>query len=301
MSSSNTPIISQKLCSVSMISKDIIATIPKEIIKHIRQNSKKVNVYSIFYQSRGLKIAGFIVEPKKKKRKLPCIIWNRGGSREFGMLKLGVCYRRLGDLAQRGYVVIASQYSGGSPKSEGVDDFGGDNVADVLNLRKVLQSWPGADATKIGMYGASRGGLMTYRALSLVKWIKAAVIQSGPTDEVSAAHFRKSWREHQIALFGKSKKEQIRRSALYWPGKIYKKASILIQHGTADWRVSVSDSIRMAEQLYKQRVPFRLVIYEGADHQFTEVKEESDRLLYDWFERYLKEGKKLPNVKLHGE
>ena len=206
----------------------------------------------------------------------------------------------MADLALRGYVVIASQYSGG-PQSEGVDDFGGDNIEDVLILKKILEKWPGADAKNIGMWGWSRGGLMTYRALSLVKWIKAAVIGAAPTDEVSAPKFRKGWREHQISLYGKSKTEQIKRSAQYWPEKIYKKAPILLLHGSADWRVPVSNAIRMSEKLYEQKVPFRLVVYEGGDHGISEFRKEVNQLTFEWFDRFLKKKEKLPNIKPHGE
>lgn len=134
-----------------------------------------------------------------------------------------------------------------------------------------------------------------------MKWIKAAVIIAAPADEVNAPKFRKGWREHQISLYGKSKKEQIKRSALYWPEKIYKKTPLLIMHGSADWRVNVQDSIRMAEKLHQQKVPIRLVIYEGADHGLTEFKEESHQQIYSWFKRFLKNSESLPNLKPHGK
>jgi dipeptidyl aminopeptidase/acylaminoacyl peptidase len=263
-------------------------------------NEKRVNVYHIKYKSRGLTIAGYVVEPKKKNRaKLPCIIWNRGGSRDFGSIKLGTCFGQMADLALQGYIVIGSQYSGG-PGSEGQDDWGGENIKDTLALRKILIEWPHADAATIGMYGWSRGGMMTYRALSLVTWVKAAVIGAAPTDEVTAPKSRKGWREHQISLYGKSKAEQIKRSALYWPEKMYKKTPILILHGSADWRVSVLDSIRMAEKLSRLKAPYRLTIFEGADHSITEFRHEVDQQIYDWFNRFLKKKEKLPNLKLHG-
>ena len=170
----------------------------------------------------------------------------------------------------------------------------------MLILKKVIKDWPGADYNNIGMIGGSRGGMMTYRALSLVAWIKVAVITAGAADEVTAPKFRKGWRKHQISLYGKSKKEQIKRSALYWPEKIYKKTPLLIMHGTGDWRVQAHDSIRMAEKLYWQKVPFRLVIFEGADHGLMEFRGEANELMFSWLERFLKNKEPLPNLKLHG-
>ncbi|TSC83580.1 MAG: peptidase [Parcubacteria group bacterium Gr01-1014_17] len=265
-----------------------------------KKNSDTVSVYRIIYLSNKKKIAGFIVEPKNSTGKLPCIIYNRGGSRDFGAIKLGNLFGSIAEFAKRGYVVIASNYAG-SPGSDGVDDFGGKTLADILNLYKILKQYPPADITRIGMYGWSRGAAMTHMCLAKARWIKAAVVGAGPTDEVSAPRFRKGWREHQISLYGKSRAEQIKRSALYWPEKFSKKTPILIIHGTADWRVNPLDSIKLAEKLYEQKVPFRLVMFEGADHSVSEYKSEVKRLTYDWFERFVKNKEKLPNLKPHGK
>src|SRR3989338_385633 len=279
-------LISKKLVAFS---KEIKSTFknPSVMLSLALKNKNHINVYAITYYSRGLVIAGYIIEPKKKRGKLPAIIWNRGGSKDFGAITMVDCFGRLGRLAGKGYIIFASQYSGG-PGSEGVDDWGDKNIEDVLILRKIIKEWPGADYEAIGMMGGSRGGLMTYRALSLVKWINVAVVYAAPADEVNSPKFRKGWRDHQISLYGKQKKEQIKRSALYWPEKIYKKTPLLIMHGSADWRVNSKDSIRLAEKLYQHKVPFRFIVYEGADHGLTEFKEESDKQVYSWFERFLK-------------
>jgi dipeptidyl aminopeptidase/acylaminoacyl peptidase len=293
-----TILISKSPCPLSDEVREKLKEAP-EILSIALENEKHINVYRIVYISRGLKIAGFVVEPKEKKEKLPCIIWNRGGSKDFSAIRVGTCYTQIARLARQGYIVFASQYSGG-PGSEGADDWGDKNIEDILVFKKIIKDWPDVDVDRIGMIGFSRGGMMTYRALSLVKWIKAAVIVAGPTDEVSAPKFRKDWREHQISMYGKAKSEQIKRSALYWPEKIYKKTPILIMHGTADWRVNVQDSIKMAGKLVEQKVPFRFVAYEGADHMLTEFKKNSGDQISNWFERFLKNNEPIPNLKLHG-
>jgi dipeptidyl aminopeptidase/acylaminoacyl peptidase len=93
----------------------------------------------------------------------------------------------------------------------------------------------------------------------------------------------------------------MKRSAIYWPERINKKSPILLMHGSADWRVQAHDSIRMAEKLYEQKVPFRLVIFEGATHGLMEVRKEADALTYEWFNRFLKNKEKLPNLKQRGD
>lgn len=265
-----------------------------------QENSNAVFVYRIVYRSNKKKVIGFVVEPKQED-KLPCIIYNRGGSRDFGAIKLGQLFGSIAEFAKRGYIVIASNYAGG-PGSEGTDDFGGDKtLVDVLNLYKILKDYKRADIKRIGMYGWSRGALMTYRCLAQVRWLKAVVVGAGPTDEVNAPRFRKGWREHQINMYGGSRVEQIKRSALYWMEKFPKKTPLLIMHGTADWRVNPLDSIQLVEKLYKQKVPFRLVMFEGGDHSISEYKKERDELAYTWFERFVKNKEHLPNLKPHGK
>ncbi len=274
--------------------------LPEDSFLMAEKNSNKVSVYKMIYLSNRKKIVGFIVEPKDRVGKLPCIIWNRGGSRDFGAIKLGQLFGSIAEFARQGYIVIASNYAG-SPGSEGMDDFGGKTLADILNLYKVLKQYPPADITRIGMYGWSRGAAMTYMCLAKVRWIKAAVVGAGPTDEVNAPKFRKGWREHQISMYGENPREQVKRSALYWTEKFSKKTPLLIMHGTADWRVNPLDSIKLAEKLYEQKMPFRLVMFEGADHSVSEYKKEIERLTYEWFERFVKNKEKLPNLKPHGK
>ena len=93
--------------------------------------------------------------------------------------------RDLSEISSKGYVIIASQYRG-NDGGEGQEEFGGKDVNDVLNLIPLLSQVPSADTWRIGMYGWSRGGLMTYIALAKTTKIKAAVVGSGVTDLIKA-------------------------------------------------------------------------------------------------------------------
>ena len=131
-----------------------------------------------------MKINGFLVKPKKKG-KYPCVIYNRGGNRSFGSLKIAHGAIALGRIAKEGYVVIASQYRGNG-RSEGKEEFGGKDVNDITILTEVLKEIEVADANKIGMYGWSRGGMMTYIALTKTDKIKAAVVGGAVSDNFSS-------------------------------------------------------------------------------------------------------------------
>ena len=282
-----------------LFTKELEALVGPDFSKIGKSNARKLFVYKIVYRSQGHKVVGFIIEPQKGGN-LPCVIYNRGGSGEFGVIKTGMLFARFpAELAAQGYIVITSQYSGNAG-SEGKDEMGGSDIDDVLNLQKILKKYPRANAKKIGMYGGSRGGMMTYLSLAKVSWIKAAVTVGAPANEVRASNFRKDWKEHQKQMYGGSKKEQMRRSALYWTNKFSKKTPLLIMHGSSDWRVNPLDSIELAQKLYENKVPYRFVLFEGADHGLNEYLKESNEMTFSWFERFLKNNESLPNLKPHG-
>ena len=63
------------------------------------------------------------------------------------------------------------------------------------------------------------------------------------------------------------------RSAVDWPEKLCATTPLLLMHGTADWRVHPSGSMRMAEALFELQRPFRLIMYEGSLSSFSPVVE----------------------------
>lgn len=143
--------------------------------------------------------------------------------------------------------------------------------------------------------------MMTYRALAKVRWVKAAAVVAGVSNLFRNAEDRPAMYENIFKpYFGGTKKAMRERSAAFWPDKFSKKSPLLIMHGTGDWRVSPLDSIELAEGLYKNKVPYRLVLFEGADHRLSEAHEESGEQALRWFERFLKKKEPLPNLKKHG-
>ncbi len=278
----------------------MVASFEERIQKIVKERSTKIFVYKITYKSQGHKVVGYLVEPREGEN-LPCIICNRGGSRDFGKIEESHLFMPLiGRLAENGYICITSQYSGNAG-GEGIDEFGGNEVVDVLNLYKILKKYQRANSKKIGMYGASRGGMMAYIILSQVKWLKAVAIHAGVADLVNTKKFRPEMIAHYKKMFGGSLKDKIKRSALYWVDKFPKKTPILIMHGTADWRVNPLDSLKLAEKLLEYKIPYRLIMYEGGDHGLNEFRQESNNNVISWFDRFVKNNEKLPNLKPHGQ
>src|SRR5215471_6554716 len=119
----------------------------------------QVDIFSIVYLSDGLKVKGFLAIPKKAGH-YPCLIFNRGGNREFGAINDATLFRLLAVPASWGYIVAASQYRGNAG-GEGKEEFGGKDVDDIINLIPSFGSVKGADTSRIGIFGWSRGGMMT--------------------------------------------------------------------------------------------------------------------------------------------
>ena len=262
----------------------------------------EVDILDIAYGSDGLRVKGFLLTPKAEGT-YPCVIYNRGGNREFGSVTEAKVAKILAPLASWGYVVVASQYRGVAG-GEGVEQFGGAEVADILNLIPLLEAHPKADASRIGLYGWSRGGMMTYLVLARSDRFKAAAIGGGLSDSFKMIESRPPMEEVYAELvpdFAANKDAALReRSAILWADKLCKTTPILLMHGTADWRVVPQQAFDMAQALYAARHPFRLVMLEGGDHGLTEHRAEVDRLVRDWFDRYLRDGAPLPNLEPHG-
>jgi dipeptidyl aminopeptidase/acylaminoacyl peptidase len=268
--------------------------------KRAETNEKNIYCYSFFYTSNNKKIRGYIVEPREGNN-LPCIIWNRGGWDDFGSIKIGMLFAfSMARFARSGYVVIATQYPGVGG-GEGKDEMGGEaDVQAVLDLKELLSEYTRSDQTRIGMYGHSRGGMMTYMCMARANWIKAAVVGAAKADEVNAHLYRKNWKDNQKKMYGGSEKEKIKRSAIMWPEKMCKTTPLLICHGTADWRVNPQESLILSQKLLALKHPVRTIMYEGADHGISEFGNEYIGEAIKWFDRFVKNHETLPNMELHG-
>ena len=260
-----------------------------------------IEIYTITYLSDGLKIKGLLVKPKKKG-KYPCIIYNRGGNRDFGEITTDFGIIKLGRIAKEGYVVIASQYRGNAG-SEGKEEFGGKDVNDITILPDVLKEIKDADINRIGMYGWSRGGMMTYLALTKTDKIKAAIVGGAPSNLTIIDRPKmesKVYSELIPNYWSNKEKELKKRSATIWANKFPKNVPILMLHGNSDWRVKPEQSLNLALEFEKNRIPYRLIMFEGGDHGISEHRKEVNLQVLKWFDKYLKNDEKLPNMEYHG-
>jgi dipeptidyl aminopeptidase/acylaminoacyl peptidase len=261
------------------------------------------NLFKISYLSDGLKINGYMAQPKEPGY-YPVIIFNRGGNRDFGAINDIRANFLLRKMASWGYVVAASNYRGGGG-SEGMEEFGGADVNDVHNLIPLLANEKMADTSRMGIYGHSRGGLMTYRTISETCNFKAAIIGAGVSNSFRNISERPEMEEYVFSQllpnYETNKEDQLKkRSALFWTDKLCKTTPIMLLHGSSDWRVSPKDALDMADSLYKYKHPFRFHFYEGADHGLSEYRSEVWQDVQEFFDHYVKDLGPLPNMEPHG-
>lgn len=252
----------------------------------------------ITYLSDGLKVKGYISYPVDRSKKYPCVIWNRGGIGNKGAIDSFTARGLFGQIASWGYVVFATQYRG-SDGGEGQDEFGGDDVDDVLNLIPLADEIEIADTGIWGIEGWSRGGMMTYLALTKTDvpaypagGFKCAIVNGGIANLRCSSDESPFMRRLYEVTMGKYKEKEFyekceSRSIVKFPEKLPKDTPILIIHGTEDKRVLPHDSIDLSYKLLELKIPFRLIMLEGGDHFLKKHRKEVDEMRRKWFEKYL--------------
>ncbi|MCI0350170.1 MAG: prolyl oligopeptidase family serine peptidase [Acidobacteriales bacterium] len=274
---------------------------PRAVYEEARAQ-RKFDVLDIMYSSAGISVKGMLIRPKDPaNRKWPAIIFNRGGTGDYGRIgNYGVPCKQEHDpcvylvnfylLAKSGFVVIASDYRfhGTTGKR---DEWGGVDVDDVLNLVPALKSLSFVDPERLYMLGQSRGGTMTYIALKRGAPVKAAAVIAGPSDlrnprpdflngDQRYDGFAKVWPDYEH----RAGEHYHTRSAVDWPELI--NVPLLILHSRTDRLVQVRNSLRMAEALQQKNKVYSLVIYDGDGHSLPLNREDRNRKIVEWFNRF---------------
>jgi len=243
------------------------------------------------YQVGDKEVHGYIIKPKFTGKKLPVLIYNRGGNGNYGSVVFGSMMHNLFPIANQGFVIIGSQYRGTLTENHMLDEFGGKDVNDVTALFDYIPSIEGADPKRVGMYGASRGGMQTFLALKKLKNIKAVAAIAGNSDLLKGLTYRPEMEKvyrHRVPGYNENKIEELaKRSVLTWVDELSPNVPILLLHGTNDERVSVNHSIDLADALVQQKIPHKLVLYPQDNHGLVKNKNEVNKELVNWFRKYL--------------
>lgn len=262
---------------------------------------QKEYVYEKFnYKSDEFEIEGFSCRPKELgNKKIPVIIYNRGGTGNIGRLTA----EDLPDfywLAKNGFAVFASSYRFVGEMGK-IDQAGGEDVNDVINLYEAIKNLDFIDNDNIFMMGVSRGGMMTYKSIKRID-INAAAVIGGVADlHLLAAKrpiFVTGWSDleeesnykglaHILPNFEQNKETYFdERSATKWANEI--NTPVYILHSRQDGRVPVTGAIELVKQLESFDKEYKLKIYDKKSHGLPYSKFDSFEEIIEWFKSHMK-------------
>ena len=243
---------------ISIEKLDLEKTIPEGV---------EVSTYKVRYQSDECEVVSYLSVPNaciEEQEAYPCIIFNRGGNREFSANEPeDIAY-----LAESsGKVIFATQYRG-VDGGTGTEEFGGADLNDVLKLIDFCEEFAFVDKEQIYMMGISRGGMMTYMAVREDSRIKKAVVISGVSDAFMSYEKRTDMRIVFNELVKVTPKNNPmayeKRSATYWADEI--KCPILIIHSKLDEKVAFEQAEKMVQALEMAGKEYKFVSYEDDIH-----------------------------------
>lgn len=257
----------------------------------------------VLYASGHELIPGYVFTPANMTsgKKYPAIILLHGGFHE----KLDWRFFRYADAAvARGFVVIFPEYRGsrGYGENHYQNDYGVTDLEDVLASADFLAAQPYVDATRLGILGHSRGGMLTMRAIEEQPHrFRAAVEIAGLVDFLSYMAYKPDSRRNEVAtekVFGGKLPSQnlqpyLDISPITYVDKI--QTPLLLLGTTLDDEVPFSlHGGRMADALKARGKSFDVHVYDKAPggHVFlfgdTPEAEDCLKRSIDYLANYLK-------------
>jgi dipeptidyl aminopeptidase/acylaminoacyl peptidase len=247
-------------------------------------------VEKITYMSDGYKVKGYLAYPAKLPlaKKIPLIIWNRGGYRDKGAIDRFTARGMFGQSACWGYAVLASQYRG-NDGGEGEEQLGGPDINDIKNLFPIAEELKFIDTANTGIEGWSRGGMMSLMLLKERNDFKCAVLSGAISNLKSIAESDNKLKVYYEGILGHKnlERELEKRSAILFTREL-PQIPYLILHGGNDDTVPVEQSIELSKKFSEEKKPYRLVIFEEGDHFLKNHRKEVDMMRKMWYDRYLK-------------
>jgi dipeptidyl aminopeptidase/acylaminoacyl peptidase len=244
-----------------------------------------IKIERIKYLSDNLNITGLIAAPVGRCKGV--VIYNRGGSGNYGMLTLHAIMRHFIPLARAGYFVIGSNYRG-NDGGDGQDEFGGRDVDDVFKLHEIARAHPAASHPDNFLIGHSRGGMTSF--LMLRRGFKArAAIGIAPVCDVRewntpGNRMREIVYKRFIPGFLDDDEAALSaRSVLDWPEAVT--CPLLLLHGTKDEAVPHSQSLALSMLLEKPE-QHELVLYQGGNHALVRHWDDVTAKSLGWLEAY---------------
>lgn len=247
----------------------------------------------------GTPIEGFLIYPEgydPDAGSYPLIVMNHGGPHSAS--GYGFSFKNM-LFAANGYFVFlpnfrsstgyGDEFKWGTWGAWGTND-GEDVLAGVDHLIERYR----VDPSRVGSTGHSYGGILTNWLITRYpERFKAAVSGAGASNWMSNYAMSDVARTKELEFLGppwepEAREVMIRQSAVLNSKGV--QAATLFVHGENDYRVPLEGALQLYTSLKKQRVPTKLIIYEGMSHGIRGHWNVVHRMMHElrWWETYLK-------------
>ncbi len=254
----------------------------------------------ILYDSYdGTQVEGFLIFPygyDPAAGPYPLIVVNHGGPHSAS--GYGWSFKNM-LFAANGYFVFLPNFR----SSTGYGDafkwgtwgaWGTNDGEDVLaGVDHLIAEYP-IDRGRVGSTGHSYGGILTNWLITRYPdRFRAAVSGAGASNWTSNYALSDVARTKELEFMGRpwepeAREIMIRQSAYLNSQGV--QAATLFVHGEVDYRVPLEGAIQLYTSLKKQRVPTKLIIYDGMAHGIRGHWNNLHRMMHElrWWETYLK-------------
>jgi dipeptidyl aminopeptidase/acylaminoacyl peptidase len=232
--------------------------------------------YSLHYPSDGLAIYGFVNIPKGNGP-FPAIITIHGYARdgEFDPFKPSQDFADF--FAEHGFIVIQPGLRNLPPSDNGDNVLRVGMTVDVMNLIALIKAkndlpveLASVNPDRMGLWGASMGGEIALRVLTIRPDIKAAVLYSplGGNEERNSRQLYEVFHDEEFQKDAQVPLELLDRiSPMYFYHQI--KSAVQLNHGTKDTTAPISWAVETCDFLESAGVSVQCIYYEKAGHVFT--------------------------------
>jgi dipeptidyl aminopeptidase/acylaminoacyl peptidase len=235
-----------------------------------------------------MEIDGIVTKPVgyDGSRKVPFLLNPHGGPTGTSLLSVSVAAQVM---AANGYMVLQPNFRGSIGRGEkfaraNQNDWGnGDYKDDMSGVQAVVdRGW--ADPDRLGAFGWSYGGYMTFWMDTQTDRFKAISPGAGLPDLYSMYSQSDIHRYMRNYFDGKAPWDNFQgywdHSPMKFVGNV--KTPTMILHGQSDTRVPIPQSEEFYRALYERHVPVEYVVYPRENHGFVEPRHLVDRV-----QRYL--------------
>ncbi len=232
----------------------------------------------------GMEIDGVVTKPVDfdGTHKVPFLLNPHGGPTGVSLLSFNPTAQIM---AANGYMVLQPNFRGSSGRGEKFEsanqnDWGdGDYKDDMSGVQAMVdKGW--ADPERMGAFGWSYGGYMTFWIDTQTDRFKAISPGAGLPDLYSMYSQTDIHRYLTVFLGMKAPWDNFQE---YWDHSPMKyvnnvKTPTMILHGQADTRVPIPQAEEFYRALYEKHVPVEFVTYPRENHGFVEPRHIQDRL-----------------------